>query len=393
MKYRNRRDIIEKVGVFVKFELLLVCIYKLWGDVRMKQSGVKKKIIVFLMLFILVISTSYCDDISFRTQLGAAYPSPIKVILEGKLVPSYEINEEIYVSISDLEAYGFMLVPEGSEKLVIVPDASAVRYTVNDAFEVEDNKALATVYSSEQKVILQGVALDSLSMAGITVIPVASLSSVGKYFYNEKLELIIIDVQFEKFPSEVSAYIMQTDHAEYSGSETDGKPSGRGRVIYTSGDQYLGTFVNGLRQGEGVYLYANGDRFSGYWDQDEINGFGVYQFTDGEKYAGSWKNNSYSGKGQYDFISGARYIGDWENCKMHGNGIYTYPNGKKVTGNWSNNAYVDGQKRYFTLDSSYEEMIASMGQPDSYDAIDQRASYGRAVVYYNSAMRVSGWLD
>jgi hypothetical protein len=359
----------------------------------MRINGLKKKIIVFLMIFVLLSSTSYCDAISFNTKIGEAYHSSIKVILEGKLVPAYAINEEIYVSVADLGAYGFSIDPEESGKLVVVPDASAIRYTVNDSFKAEDNKKIATVFSSEQKVVMQGVVLDALSMDGITVIPVVSLSSVGKYFYNEKMELIIIDIEFKNSPSEVSAYVMKSDHAEYSGDATEERPSGRGCVVYTSGDQYLGTFLNGLRQGEGVYLYANGDRFSGYWDQDEINGFGVYQFADGEKYAGGWKNNSYSGKGQYDFISGARYIGDWENCKMHGYGIYTYPDGKKVTGNWLNNTYVDGQKRNFTLDSSYEEVIASMGQPDSYDEINQKASYGGAVVYYNSAMRVSGWLD
>lgn len=359
----------------------------------MKISGVKKKIIVFLMLFVLLTSASYCDEISFRTQIGEAYHSPIKVILEGKLVPSYAINEETYVSVSDLGAYGFKIVPEGTKKLEIIPDASVVRFTVNDSFEAKESEKLGGVFSSEQEVILQGVELEALSLDGITVIPVATLASVGEYFYNEKLEIIIIDVQFEKFPSEISVYILQSDNAEYYGDEAYGKPSGRGRITYTSGDQYWGTFVNGLRQGEGVYLYVNGDRFSGNWEQDGIDGFGVYQFADGEKYSGNWKQNSYSGKGQYYFNSGAKYIGGWEFCKMHGYGVYTFSNGNKVKGNWLNNSYVDENKRFFTLDSSYEEVIASVGESDSYDAINGKACYGNAVVYYDTAMKVKGWLD
>ena len=94
-------------------------------------------------------------------------------------------------------------------------------------------------------------------------------------------------------------------------------PSGRGRMMYSSGsvENYEGDFLRGLPEGEGVAIFRNGDKYEGEWMKGKQHGRGVQTHkVDGSVYEGAFENGKKHGAGRM------KYVGDdevyehvWEN--------------------------------------------------------------------------------
>ncbi|MCE3605486.1 hypothetical protein LXA47_18020 [Massilia sp. P8910] len=93
----------------------------------------------------------------------------------------------------------------------------------------------------------------------------------------------------------------------YEGMVEQGRPHGKGYLMYYPGHEYDGDFRDGLRDG---------------------NGISVNQF--GDRYDGQWKAGKREGKGAIVYTLGGRYDGEWKNDKPNGNGVALYSSGRRV---------------------------------------------------------------
>lgn len=76
----------------------------------------------------------------------------------------------------------------------------------------------------------------------------------------------------------------------YTGSLSNGEPSGTGVLALDNGDRYEGAFQNGVFHGEGIYLWATGDRYSGAFRDGTLHGPGVLTTSTGTRTVGRWAN-------------------------------------------------------------------------------------------------------
>ncbi|MNE87643.1 MORN repeat protein [compost metagenome] len=63
------------------------------------------------------------------------------------------------------------------------------------------------------------------------------------------------------------------NNEEYEGNWQDGKPHGKGKLMYLNVSNetcnyYEGDFVNGQREGYGVFYYADGSKYEGCWQNN-----------------------------------------------------------------------------------------------------------------------------
>ena len=58
----------------------------------------------------------------------------------------------------------------------------------------------------------------------------------------------------------------------YVGELSGGKPYGKGKTTFATGDTYEGEYVKGKRQGHGVYQFTDGERYEGDWYEDHQHG-------------------------------------------------------------------------------------------------------------------------
>jgi hypothetical protein len=58
--------------------------------------------------------------------------------------------------------------------------------------------------------------------------------------------------------------IVLSNGNKYEGQwNSEGRPDGKGKMTYTSGNVYIGEFKNGFKSGNGVLKYATGDTYKG----------------------------------------------------------------------------------------------------------------------------------
>lgn len=160
----------------------------------------------------------------------------------------------------------------------------------------------------------------------------------------------------------------------YTGLTLNGKPSGLGIAVWSSGDVSITEYKNSVRSGYGISYGKNGDQYTGLWASDIMsNGTGSYTYSDGsrfvgtwsgsqrtgtlttssgETYKGTWKNDVLTGKGTYSSPRGDSYDGNWSNGKKSGTGTYRWANGDVYTGSWNNDLpHGSGSMRYANGDS------------------------------------------
>lgn len=89
------------------------------------------------------------------------------------------------------------------------------------------------------------------------------------------------------------------DNAVFEGEvDTEGKPSGRGKLTLANGDFYEGEFMDGCFEGFGVLnKKSEGAVYRGLFRKNLRNGEGAQVWRDGRKYEGSFREDKREGYG------------------------------------------------------------------------------------------------
>ncbi len=131
------------------------------------------------------------------------------------------------------------------------------------------------------------------------------------------------------------------EEGTYTGSVTDGKPDGQGKMEYTNGQVYEGEWKDGVRSGQGRCTWPDGGYYDGEWANDKWNGQGT-NYMGGSKdvnfYVGGFTDGKRDGHGIFTWANGDSVETEWVNGVMNGKGTYTWSNGTVGTGEW-----VDGE--------------------------------------------------
>ena len=79
------------------------------------------------------------------------------------------------------------------------------------------------------------------------------------------------------------------DGSMYEGNFVNGKPEGKGTMIYVGGASYIGDWHYGLREGQGTWNYADGGSYIGEWQRGRRHGNGKLIKKDGTEIHGIWE--------------------------------------------------------------------------------------------------------
>lgn len=125
----------------------------------------------------------------------------------------------------------------------------------------------------------------------------------------------------------------------YEGDIRNGKPSGRGVLVYANSDRYEGEFRNGIPNGSGMFYFVSaGNRYEGEFRTGEFNGNGTFTYEDGDSYSGDFVNGQPHGTGTFVFSElGARYQGEFRYGQVNGSGVVTRQ-GIRCEGTYYNSA-------------------------------------------------------
>jgi len=150
--------------------------------------------------------------------------------------------------------------------------------------------------------------------------------------------------------------------------DNEGKPHGRGKMIYATGAVYEGDWVHGEWEGEGSLLYANGTVYVGGWKNGKRHGFGNHYLSNGLHYQGEFMDGDSHGPGRLFYQSGKlkfegvkdhtkwsgplkeffpsgqiKFDGESKDNKWHGRGIEYAEDGTVLrSGTWDVGTFVEG---------------------------------------------------
>ena len=117
---------------------------------------------------------------------------------------------------------------------------------------------------------------------------------------------------------------------KYEGEFKKGEKSGKGKLIFKTGDIYEGNFLNNKFNGEGHYIWKkNGNEYIGNYKNNLFDGDGFYKWNNNEYYKGEYKNGIKEGKGEIKKENGDKFICNFVNGKPHGIGFYENNKGKR----------------------------------------------------------------
>ena len=86
------------------------------------------------------------------------------------------------------------------------------------------------------------------------------------------------------------------DGSMYEGNFVNGRPEGKGTMIYVGGASYSGEWHNGLREGHGTWNYADGGSYVGEWHRGQMHGRGKLVKGDGTVILGIWNDGRMTSK-------------------------------------------------------------------------------------------------
>lgn len=100
--------------------------------------------------------------------------------------------------------------------------------------------------------------------------------------------------------------------ASYQGAMAGGRPHGRGRLVYRSGERFEGIWSNGVLEGAGVHVDERGNRYEGEFRSGVRNGSGRLLLVNGEIYQGPFADGKRHGEGRTTLPGGTSYTSLWE---------------------------------------------------------------------------------
>lgn len=147
----------------------------------------------------------------------------------------------------------------------------------------------------------------------------------------------------------------------YDGEIRNGKPQGRGVLVYANSDRYEGEFSNGLPNGRGMYLFvSNGDRYEGGFSTGKFNGQGTFTYTNGDSYTGNFLNGQPHGQGTFVFAEiAARYVGEFRYGQINGRGV-TLNNGVRCQGTFYDSTLSGEATCSYPRSSSIQSYVGEM---------------------------------
>ena len=139
--------------------------------------------------------------------------------------------------------------------------------------------------------------------------------------------------------------ILFPDGAEYHGELKNGKLNGYGKYSYHHGDIYEGEWLDNKKHGKGKYKWGksskwSGDEFDGQWYENKEHGYGKYTSSNGNIYQGQWKNGMQTGRGTW-ITSDRFYSGYFLNDKLNGIGVMIRSNGEQAIGWWKDGNQIN----------------------------------------------------
>ena len=117
------------------------------------------------------------------------------------------------------------------------------------------------------------------------------------------------------------------DEIKYVGEVKNGKPHGKGTLIYPDkGGKYVGQWKNGKYHGKGKLTYHDGGIYIGKFKNGKCDGYGEFKVRGGDKYSGGWKDGKYNGHGTLIWrhwdetsnkISNEKYTGEFKDGEIY----------------------------------------------------------------------------
>jgi hypothetical protein len=147
------------------------------------------------------------------------------------------------------------------------------------------------------------------------------------------------------------------DYVSGDGTCVDGKPNGKVKFIFRSGNIYEGDVVDGRAHGKGKHIeYKQSGDHLGTYEGDFLNGekTGKGKYSCGNyEYEGDFVDGIENGKGKY-----TNYFGVYEGDFAHGDitkGKFTGNNGDTYEGNFASNLLKNGEGKYTSKDGKVED--------------------------------------
>jgi len=125
---------------------------------------------------------------------------------------------------------------------------------------------------------------------------------------------------------------------------------------------YVGQVKNGKASGYGVAILSSGSRYQGYWKNNQRNGVGTFYWSDGEYYVGEYENDQRNGEGTYYWPNGEKYVGNWKDDKRYGQGEFYAKDGSIIAkGTWKDDKLVSNTRvKKQKKSQKVEEVTASL---------------------------------
>ena len=126
---------------------------------------------------------------------------------------------------------------------------------------------------------------------------------------------------------------IMTEDGQYTGEIKNGKPNGRGKLLYKGnlqGDIYEGEFKDGDPHGKGKYCHRNGNIYVGDFINDKADGRGIFYCNNGDRYEGEFREDCREGKGIFYFSDGDRMMGDFHRDMPIGKHVILQKNGNVI---------------------------------------------------------------
>lgn len=139
--------------------------------------------------------------------------------------------------------------------------------------------------------------------AGATIAPDGTVSGDGKLVWRVRGS---------------ASYDAATIYSTYTGAMKDGRPHGKGRLVYRTGEWFDGTFADGLPNGHGVHLDVAGNRYEGEFVDGRFEGRGRYAAATGDIYTGPFAGGLKHGRGTTKLAGGTVYESEWSHGKESG---------------------------------------------------------------------------
>ncbi|KAJ3431202.1 phosphatidylinositol-4-phosphate 5-kinase related [Anaeramoeba flamelloides] len=199
------------------------------------------------------------------------------------------------------------------------------------------------------------------------------------HLFDESLKKLNLSLNHLKTKIRKCEYNFQ-NKIKYIGEISEGKASGKGKVIYPNGTTFVGNFEYNLKKGKGTLHYCTGDKITSNWINNYPKGVSTIEYADGSKYYGPLLNGMRTSRGQITTLKGALFRGNFHKDKINGKGFIVYPSGTQYTGE-----FVNGKKDGFGILEKSDGKIYFGNWSN-----DQMVGIGK-MVYPNGNIYVGDW--